>query len=231
MTGPVWRTAGWWIGAVVGIVVGSSLAFVVQDWQEAREATDVQRRAEAFGRQDVVPEPGDAVRALVEQDSLVAVDPVLADRVPEADRLRAEEILAGSPVPARIAYLLYPSVYDGYTTTGGAAQWREAVGEEGHYVVLWDNGFTDAGAVGLEDEFVDARTKGQPGPALVRIAEEMATWEAEALPTEPDAPNDFDYWGGTGGGIMAAILMGVVGVLPLFLLLRWYVGSRRLKET
>lgn len=229
--GPV-RTAGWLIGAVVGVAVGSGAAVVVQDWQEDREAADVARRAELFGRQDVVPPPGDAVRALVEQDTFVAVDPLLADRLPEEDRARAEEILAGSSVPARIAYLSYPDSSDaGYTTGGAAAQWRETVGEEGHYVVLWDTGSTEVGAVGLEDHYVDTRTEGQPGPALVRLAEEMATWEAEPLPTEPAAPNDFDYWGGTGGGIAAGALMGAFGVVPLFLLLRWYVGSRRRKVT
>lgn len=228
--GPV-RTAGWVIGAVVGVAVGSGAAVVVQDWQEDREAADIERRAEVFGQVDEVPPPGDAVRALVEQDALVAVDPLLAERIPEDDRARAEEILAASPVPARIAYLRYPGVNDGYTNTGGAAQWRAAVGEEGHYVILWDNGNTEAGAVGLEDEFVGTRTDGQPGPALVRLAEEMATWEVEPLATEPDEPSDFDYWGGTGGGIAAAGLMGAIGVAPAFLLLRWFVGSRRRKVT
>lgn len=229
--GPV-RTAGWVIGAVVGVAAGAGAAVVVQDWQEDREAADVARRAEVFGTQDVVPPPGDAVRSLVEQESRVAVDPLLADRLPEEDRARADEILAGSAVPARIAYLSYPDSNDvGYTTGGAAAQWRTAVGEEGHYVVLWDNGNTEVGAVGLEDHYVDTRTEGQPGPALVRLAEEMATWEAEPLATEPDEPNDFDYWGGTGGGIAAAGLMGAFGVVPAFLLLRWFVGSRRRKVT
>ncbi|MCY7400549.1 MAG: hypothetical protein LH477_06275 [Nocardioides sp.] len=229
--GPV-RTAGWVIGAVVGIVTGTVLAVAVQGWQESREDADVASRAEVFGRQDVVPPPGDAVRALVAQDTRVAVDPLLADRLPEEDRARAEEILAGSPVPARIAYLSYPDSNEvGYTTTGAAAQWQTAVGEEGHYVVLWDNGSTQVCAVGLEAPYVDTRTQGQPGPALVRLAEEMTTWEAEPLATEPDAPSDSDYWGGTGGGIAAGGLMGAFGVVPLFLLLRWYVGTRRREVT
>lgn len=229
--GPV-RRAGWVIGAVVGVAVGSGAAVVVQDWQEEREAADVERRAEVFGQVDEVPPPGDAVRALVEQESLVAVDPLLADRLPAEDVARAEEILAGSPVPARIAYLSYPDTNDaGYTPGGAAAQWWTAVGEEGHYVVLWDSGFHEVGAVGLEEQFVDTRTEGQPGPALVRIAEEMVTWEAEPLATEPDPPNDVDYWGGIGGGIASAGLMGVLGVVPAFLLLRWFVGSRRRKVT
>lgn len=229
--GPV-RRAGWVIGAVVGVAVGSGAAVVVQDWQEEREAADVERRAEVFGQVDEVPPPGDAVRALVEQESFVAVDPLLADRIPEEDRAQAEEILAGAPVPARIAYLSYPDSNDvGYTPTGAAAQWREAVGERGFYVVLWDSGYTESGAVDLTDPFVDTSTEGQPGPALVRLAEEMVTWEASPLPTEPAEPNDSDYWGGLGGGIFAGMLMGAFGVVPAFLLLRWFVGSRRRKVT
>jgi hypothetical protein len=229
---PRWRAGGWVIGAVVGIAVGFGLAVATQDWQEAREASDIERRAEMFGREDVVPPPVDAVRSLIEQDGLVAVDPLMVDRVPEADRQRAEEILARSPVPARIAYVAYPDSSDvGYTTTGAAAMWQAAIGEEGFYVVLFDNGLTETGALGLEDHYVSTQTKGQPGPALVRLAEEMVTWEAEPLPTAAEAPHDNDYWGGIGGGIGAAVLFGALGVVPAFLLLRWYVGSRRRKDT
>ncbi|NYE35306.1 hypothetical protein F4692_000410 [Nocardioides cavernae] len=224
------RVAGWAAGVAVGAVVGVLLATTTQDWQEEREARDVERRAEVFGRTDEVPAPGDAVRSLLAQDSLVAIDPLLADRLPEDDVRRAEAILAESPVPARIAYLTYPDTTDdGYTTSGAAAQWSTGVGEEGHYVVLWDNGNRESVAVGLETHYVETRTDGQPGPALIRVAAEMAAWEAEALPTAPAEPNDSDYWGGVGGGIAAAGLFGTFIVLPLFALLRWYVGSRRRK--
>lgn len=225
------RHPGVWIaGAVIGILAGSLLGWATQSWQQSREDSDVARRAEAFGGVEVVPGPVDAVRDLLEQDSLLVLDPQLAGRVPDADRQRAEEILAGSPVPARIAYLTYPSTLDaGYTPAGAAAMWRTAVGEVGHYVVLWDTGFYDSGAIGLEDASVTTRTEGQPGPALVRLAEEMTTSEAVPLPTQPDEPGDSDYWGGIGGGLAAALLLGALIVVPLFFLLRWYVGSRRRK--
>lgn len=226
------RIVGWSVGAVVGVVAGVLLGTATQGWQESREAADVERRAEVFGRADEVPPPGDAVRALLAQDSRVVVDPLLVDRLPEDDVRRAEAILADSPVPARIAYLAHPDAsHAGYTTSGAAVQWSTGVGEEGHYVVLWDNGGSESAAVGLEPPYVQARTDGQPGPALVRIAAEMAAWEAEPLPTEPDEPGDFDYWGGAAGGIGAAALFGTFVVLPLFALLRWYVGSRRRKAT
>lgn len=223
---------GWVIGAVVGIAAGSGVAVAAQDWQESRAADDIERRADEFNRRDVVPAPVDAVRELVQQDSLVAVDPLLADRLPAADRQRAEEILAGSPVPARIAYLSYPDGSDsGYTPSGAAGMWQAAVGEQGHYVVLWDSGYYESTALGLEDHYVSTRTEGQPGPALVRLAEEMATWEAEPLAVKTSDLDQEDYWGGVGGGIMASTIFAAIGVLPLFFLLRWYVGSRRRKQS
>lgn len=228
----IWRAGGWVIGAVVGIGAGVGAAAVTQAWQESREASDLERRAEVFERRDVVPAPVDAVRDLLEQDSLVAVDPLLADRVPAADAARAEAILAGSSVPARIAYLTHPDgVEAGYTPSGAGGMWAAAVGEQGHYVVLWQSGFHESTALGLEDHYVSTRTKGQPGPALVRLAEEMVTWEAEPLALKTDDLDQEDYWGGVGGGFMAAVLFAGLGVLPLFFLLRWYVASRRRKET
>lgn len=230
---PAWCAYGWWIGAVAGLVAGLGAGVLAQDLQEWRETADVASRAEAFERGDPVPPPGDAVRALVAQDTLVAVDPLLAGRIPEADLRRAEAVLATAPVPARIAFLRDPSgVDEGYTASGAAAQWRVAVGERGHYVVLFDNGSTESGAVELEGHYVNTRSKGQPGPALVRVAEEMVTWQGEPLPTAPEtAFSGEDYWGGIGGGIGAAGVIGSLAVVPPFLLLRLYVGSRRRKET
>lgn len=226
--GDLVRRAGWAIGAVVGVVTGVLFGVSTQSWQEAREERDIELRAEEFARTDVVPPPGDAVRALVEQDSPVAVDPLLIDRVPEDDLRRAEAILEDASVPSRIAYLTYPDTNDaGYTPSGATVRWSTAVGEEGHYVVLWDNGSSSTAAVGLEEPFVETRTDGQPGPALVRIAAEMAAWEAEPLPTAPAEPTGYDYYEGVGGGITAALLYGAFGVVPAFLLLRWFVGSRR----
>lgn len=226
---PGWRRHGWWIGAILGVAGGISGGLWVQDAQEAREAEDVDRRARVFHSPvEQAPPPNDTVRELLAQDGRVVVDPLLADRVSEADLAEAEEALESAEVPGRLAFVRYPVTLDeGYTNTGLLGMWVEASGEEGHYVVLFDNGGTQVGALGLEEPFLDARSQGQPGPALVRIAEEMATWEAEPLPDEPDPPSDQDYWGGIGGGIGALVLFGGFGVVPAFLLLRWWVGRRR----
>lgn len=222
------RRHGWWVGTVVGVVAGTGLAVGVQGWQEDREASDVELSRSADAADSGVPEPVEAIRDLLDQDSLVVVDPLLEDRVPAEDRQRAEEILATSPVPAHLAFLSYPRDEAGYTPTGAGPQWWTHVGEDGHYVILWDNGNTDTGAIGMEPEYVSERTQGQPGPALVRIAGEMTTWEAVPV-DDADDPGESDYWGGTWGGIGAAALFGTFVVVPLFLLLRWVVGLRRRK--
>lgn len=226
----VWRsirTGGWPIGAVIGILAGVGAAGATQSWQESREAQDVAARAAAFHREEAVPPPGDAVRALLEQDGRVVIDPLLANRVPPEDLARAEEVLAQSQVPAHLAYLSYPDSGEvGYTVSGAPAQWMEGVGQDGHYLVLYDNGSARALGRGFEPEAVMTRTEGQPGPALVRVAEEMAQWEAVPASSEPDPPNESDYWGGVGGGLVAAALAGFI-VVPVFLVLRALVGSRR----
>lgn len=229
--GPL-RNAGWYVGVGLGVVAGTAAALGVQGWQAGREAADVERRAAEFARVDPPPEPVDAIRELLAQDSRVVVDPLLADRVDEADLARAEAILDDdAATPARIAYLSYPEgLYEGYTSSGALEQWAQGVGEVGHYVVVWDRGGYASTAVGLEPSYLDARTQGQPGPALVRVAAEVAAWEAVPAATEPDRPSDFDYWGGLGGGIGAGALIGLLTVLPVFLVLRWWVGTRRRRE-
>lgn len=211
------RRHGWAIGAVVGIAAGIALGLGTQSWQESREASDIAARAAVFAHQDDVPGPVDTVQDLLDQETRVVVDPMLADRLPADDLSRAEEVLAGARVSARIAYLAYPDTNEvGYTTSGVGPQWWTGVGETGHYVVLWDNGNTVTGAVGLDEPYVESRTEGQPGPALVRLAQEMATWEADPLPTEPAPPDDFDEWGGpwssTGYGSLERDLLGALRV-------------------
>lgn len=223
---------GWVIGAVVGLAAGVTADHQAQSWQEARQDADMAARTADFERPpETIPGPVDVVRALLEQDGLVVVDPLLAERIPEEDLQRAEAILADSPVPARIAYVTNAfGSDDGYNDGGLGPQWWSRVGEEGHYAVLFDNGSTDPGAVGLEPHYVDANTKGQPGPALVRLAEDMATWEAQALPTEPDPEIGDEEWGGVAGGLTMATFFGVFVVVPLFLGLRWLVVSRRRRD-
>lgn len=224
------RAAGWVIGPLVGIAVGTTVGLQTQAWQQSREDADMARRVALFEHEEEVPGPVDAVRELLEQDTLVVVDPLLEGRIPEEDLARAEAVLADSPVPARIAYVSNPvGSESGYTASGFSAQWSTNVGEVGHYVILWDNGLTRAGAVGLEEEYVSTRTEGQPGPALVRIAEEMVTWEAVPLPTEARPADDFDYWGGPFSGLAIAAVLGSMTVVPLFFVLRFFVGQRRRK--
>ncbi|QCC76675.1 hypothetical protein [Nocardioides daphniae] len=106
------------------------------------------------------------------------------------------------------------------------AMWAGAVGEPGHYVAIFDDGTDEVYSIGHEDPFLaDVDTKGQPGPALVRLAEAATAWEAEPRTITPVAEQD--DWGGVGGGIGFAFLVGCFVVLPLFWVLRIVVGVRK----
>jgi hypothetical protein len=216
------------IGGCLGVLAGVCAGAVAADWQEAREVADMQRRTAAFEASlDVAaPPPAEGIRALLAQSGRVVVEPALADRIGEADLATAEELLASSDVDLHLAYLRAP--YDRslgyYIPSSAVAQWAAGVGETGHYVVLFDDGTLHTAAVGLEDGYVFAQSKGQPGPALVRVAEEMTTLEAEPLTLSE--PSGSDYWGGVGGGIGAALLFGGLLVVPAFLALRFAVSRR-----
>lgn len=226
---PLWRRLGWVIGAVAGLGVAVGAGFGVQEVQEEREARDVARRLAAFERVGQgVPEPVDAVRDLLAQPGHVVVDPLLADRVPVKDLARVERVLAGARTPSHVAYLSVPESESGYTTSGAAAQWAEGVGVRGHYVVLFDDGRHEIVALGLEEEYLSTRTKGQPGPALLRIARKVVSWEAEERQVRP--VHGQDDWGGISGGIWAFVLAGGLLVVPAFFTLRHVLVERR-KDT
>lgn len=228
LSGETVRKRGWWIGAVGGLVFAVAMGFGTQAYQEDREDRD--RAGLGIGGTAEVPEPVDMVRDLLAQEGQIAVHPELADRIKPEHLERAREILAAAPSePARhIAYAPRPAELDtGYTSAGALAQWMHAVGEEGHYVMFFDDGSAQVEAIGMRTEYLSDGAKGQPGPVLVRVAEDVAQWEAEPERAEYEPS---DEWGGLFGGVMAGLLIGSFTVVPLFLFLRWLVGRRRFKE-
>lgn len=224
---PMWRASGWVIGAVVGLGVALGSGVAVQQAQEDREDRDIDSRLAAFERVGKdVPAPVDAVRALLDQPGPVVVDPLVADRVSPEDLARAEALVRAGDVPSHLAYLSAPLPHAGYSASGALAQWAAAVGATGHYVILFDNGTAGVGSLGLEEEYLGSvQVKGQPGPALVRIAEEMTTWEAEERVVQP--PSDEDDWGGISGGVVGLLFAGGLLVVPAFLILRHFLTQRR----
>lgn len=226
---PLWRTYGWVIGAVVGLASAVGTGLAVHDFQEDRAQRDLSARVAEFERVDEVPSPVDAVRELVDQPGRAAVDPELKDRVGKDHLARAEAVLATAETPARVAYLRAPASDSGYVRPGAAAQWAHAVGEQGFYVMLFDDGSAEVQTIGLEEHYLDARVKGQPGPALVRIAEEIVAWEAEERTMTP--PGDFDEWGGPVDGVLFALMAGGFIVAPGFYLLRMFTARERKPRT
>ncbi len=220
-----WREQGWYVGAVIGIMVGIGAGAMTQTWQEQRQTAQVAEAQAALDRVEVVPPPGETVRALLAQESSVVVDPLLADRVSASDLAQVETILAADGVQTRIAYVHHPDRHDGFTESGLARQWSTGVGEVGHYVVLFDDGYKEFDALGLADDYVLTDVEGQPGPALIRLAEDVSMWKENLPPTAPDAPRD-SAWGGTFRGLVTAVCVNMLVVVPLFLLLRSIVSVR-----
>ena len=234
--GPV-RRHGWWIGAAVGAVVAGAVAFGAQGWQEDREAADLAAvDASMLGAGDAPP-PADMVRDLLEQDGPLVVHPDLVSGI-DADLLaEARRILADadqSPV-RRVAYVPRSDGLEvGYTDSGALGQWMHAIGEDGHYVMVFEGGRTQSDALGVEPEYMGSSAKGQPGPALVRVASEMAEWRTDPVDDRRDeVTNSSDYWGGPWGGVFAGLLIAFVTVLPVWGLtyfVLWTRSQRRGRE-
>lgn len=230
MSSQVVRERGWWIGAIGGLVVAVALGFGAQAYQVDREGQD--RAALGIGGTDDIPAPVDMVRDLLAEEGQLVVHPELVERIKPEDLERARAILADAPSsPARrIAYAPRPDGLDvGYTNSGAIAQWMHAIGEEGHYVMVFDDGTVEVEAIGMESEYILGGAKGQPGPALVRVAEEAAEWSEELEESSVSDPSN--TWEEAFDGVMGGLVLGAFTVVPLFFLLRWSVGRRRYKES
>lgn len=223
---PWYQRAGWLIGALVGLVVALGAGAATWEREQERQDTQWADRVAAFERTEEVPPPVDVVRELLAQDTRVAVARSLEARVDPELRARAEEAVSRAPVPTRIAYLPAATTTNGYTGSGAPAMWAAAIGEPGHYVVVYDDGTADVASVGYEEPYLyEVETRGQPGPVLLRTAEAAASWESEEEKLQPMSTQD--YWGGFGGGVGAAFLFGGIVVVPLFLGLRLLVKLLR----
>lgn len=224
------RQRGWWFGALGGLVFAVAVGLGTQAYQEQREAQD--RRAVIGTATDDVPGPVDMVRDLLAQDEQIVVHPDVADRIDPEYLERARVLLADAP-PGLARHIAYApgAVGDldaGYTRSGAMAQWMAGLGEEGHYVMMFDDGRGEIETIGVESEYLsDGSDKGQPGPVLVRVAEQVAAWgDGE----EYSASGEYDEWGGPVDGVMAGLMLGAFTIVPFFFLLRWFVGRRRFKE-
>lgn len=235
MNRPQVRRRGWWIAGAVGVVVALVTGLGVQSYQDNRLTEDLAALDRSLVGDSDVPPPGDTVRDLVAYEGPLYVDPELVDTVPAEQVDRAREVLAAvDPSPVRrVGYLPRPEGLDaGFTARGALHQWMDAVGQEGHYVLVFEGGRTEIGSLGLSREFLSTgAARGQPGPALVRVAGEVAEWTTTPqIDQRERLQRQSDYWGGFWGGLFAGLLIGAVSVLPVFAVVRWLVARRRTKE-
>ncbi|MGN0064638.1 MAG: hypothetical protein ACI379_10385 [Nocardioides sp.] len=231
------RRWGWPVGLLVGAILGGTTGTLYWQHDSARAAADRARVEQVLDddqrtRTEGLPAPTEVVREVVRasREHSVVVAPSLADQVSEEDLAQARSLLYASEVEGFLA--LAPKPDDGrlgYNNSSFSAMWMDGVRRDGHYVVLWTDGRTESAARGMDDEYVDTElSRGQPGKALVRIAEQMATWEAEPeYEVDWETRDAQDYWGGVGGGAGLFVVIGGFLVLPLFLALRWAVSRRR----
>lgn len=219
------RERWFWVSVPIGLAVGLASGLGLWNWQLDREQDDLAERARLLqtgpSEVDAPPPPGEELRALIAQDGPVVIDEAVADQISDEQLARAREILTVSGKPLHLAFMRKPDyMYDGYTTEGALATWAHDVGEDGHYVVLWTGGRADVHSVGFDEEYLWEEAEGQPGPALVRVAEVMAEFSLDD--EEDDEPtvtrDDRDYWGGAGGGV------GIAFLLVFFVLLPAYAG-------
>jgi hypothetical protein len=166
--------------------------------------------------------PGDRVEeaAAGVQRTGFYIAPELRGQLTASETSRIEQALAGAEVPAFLVWWK-PTADAGYNTEYAALdQLRARVGVDGFYAVVAGTRSVLVGTVGYDDVFIDASPQGRPGPALLRIAEDLAAQRA-ARPAPPGERSD--YWGGPGGGLAAGLLMVGLGYAVVLLAI-WITG-------
>lgn len=164
----------WPLGLLVGLCLGGTAWWVGGLGDEGYRYEDK--------KQTAMPAPGEILReVLARKDERVVVSRELTSLVAPADLARARRILEAAEVPAWIFLIPQDDPMDGSYTQHGAAEVLGANvthGKPGYVVTLYPDGqnvVSEQG--GVEGALVEST--GRPGPALVRMAEEIATWSAE----------------------------------------------------
>jgi hypothetical protein len=207
-----------WVGSGLALVVAVGLGLLlglVPGHHPVPEQVDWDASNVAAARAST---PGDRMQAAIDgvRESGFYVGPELRDQLTDDDVATLEQIIAAAPVPVFVIW--WEDTRDaGYSTQYAALdQLRAGVGTDGFYAVVTRGSYPLTEALGYETPYVDADAKGRPAAALERFVGELAAVEPERE-TAGDG-SDFDYWGGTGGGIAAGLLfaaLGYVGVLAV----------------
>lgn len=172
-----------------------------------------ERRTPAF------PEPSDRVAtaaATLGPDNPIHVAVDARRWISETDEQRLEELVAGAPVPLRVA-VWYGTREAGYGNgVRGVEQLARLADEEALYALL-----TGPGELHYASRLDDVRIATYEFPEargdLVRRLEEIVAALPEATSPAYES-SEYAYYGGVGGAIAAGLLMGAVGI-PVVLLL------------
>lgn len=168
------RNAGWL--ALVLAVAGAAGVWTISD-QAARND-----ESSYYGKTRSIPEPGELLRKVIAQkDQRVVVAEEVTLPVDPADLAEARRILAAAGT--EVYLFMIPDAADGdlYTQHGAAeVLGAQVLGGKPGWVVSY---FPDGGTViseqgGAPSQYLGS-SDGQPGPNLVRMATEMATWTLE----------------------------------------------------
>jgi len=218
------------ISLTVACGVGAGAAALAVQVTHDRGADAVAARAE-YEQANTPDERGDRVRnalAGLADDGVHVTADGRAMLSPAGERAIADAIDASAtevrvvvwrptPYAGGSANDLREQVVDGLAESGqrGVVFFWEGP-EEGAAELFGQNGYTDATAF---DDFVGDPAKTLP--RLIADVDESTRWY--------DTESDFDYWGGTGGGIAAGLLIGsgiLLGVAMLYGVLVLISGRR-----
>lgn len=201
------RLVGIAVGLLVGLPLGVAAATVPGHHPEPPTLAERNQEELAAAAQ---AEPGDRLRAAADE---VAKDgfhvaPELEGVLTDAEERRIEQVVAASEVPLFVVWWDRTTEGGYYIAPDAFVQLQATVGEEGYYAVVERGGLAQVAAIGYDDPYVDITVRGRPAASLTRFVEELS-----AVP--PERPRErgprSDYWGGSGGGIAAGLLMVAVG--------------------
>ncbi|NED96683.1 hypothetical protein G1H11_15340 [Phytoactinopolyspora alkaliphila] len=174
-----------------------------------------------------VPDPipvGDRVQAAVEglRDSHVYIEPAVDELLTAEERAQVDAAAAASD-PGVYVVVWRPSAQAGYYLEGEAlAQIGAELGRPGLYLRL-DANEIDSREVGIEGDYlsIPSRLDGDgdepaasPAETLLSVISDNDGREYREADTSGS-----DYWGGTGGTIAAASLLGVLAGMGLALVM------------
>lgn len=170
-----WPARRAWPLALAAALLGAVGVWVISD-QRARNDPD-----SYYGKANPRPEPGELLReVLARKDERLVVAREVSVPIDPTDLAEARRLLTDSGLPVYLYVIPEANLgSDSLYTHHGAAEILGAEtlgGSTGWVVTYYPDGSTVVSEQGDAPHQYLSATDGQPGPALVRIATEMASW-------------------------------------------------------